>query len=41
MALHVRKQYYNKFFGRDPMDQGALTNIKMKEIHRNRMQMCC
>jgi 2-isopropylmalate synthase len=35
MALHVRKQYYNQFFGRDPMDQGALTNIKMKEIHRS------
>jgi 2-isopropylmalate synthase len=35
MALHVRKQYYNPFIGRDPMDQDALTNIKMKEIHRS------
>ena len=35
MALHVRKQYYNPMFGRDPSDQDALTNINMKEIYRS------
>mmetsp|Transcript_28084 Transcript_28084/g.23570 ORF Transcript_28084/g.23570 Transcript_28084/m.23570 type:complete len:663 (-) Transcript_28084:659-2647(-) len=35
MALHVRKQYYNPMFGRDAMDQDALTNINMKEIYRS------
>ena len=35
MALHVRKQYYNPMFGRDALDQDALTNINMKEIYRS------
>jgi 2-isopropylmalate synthase len=35
MALHVRKSYYNPMFGRDAGDTDALTNIKMKEIHRS------
>lgn len=34
MALHVRKQYYNKFFGRDEDSQVALTNIQTKEIYK-------
>lgn len=34
MALHVRKQYYNKFFQRPEDSQTALTNIQTKEIYK-------
>ena len=34
MALHVRKAYYNKFFGRPVDSDIALTNINTKEISR-------
>ena len=36
MALHVRKQYYNPFLGLPADSDKALTNIKLKEIHRLR-----
>jgi 2-isopropylmalate synthase len=35
MALHVRKQYYNKAFGLPEDSEKPLTNIKLKEIHRS------
>ena len=34
MALHVRKQYYNKYFNRPDDSQAPLTNIFTKEIHK-------
>lgn len=34
MALHVRKGYYNKFFGRDADNETALTNVQTKEIYK-------
>lgn len=35
MALHVRKQYYNKFFGRPDSSEQSLTNIKTQEIFKS------
>lgn len=34
MGLHVRKAYYNKFFGRPEDSETALTNAKTKEIYK-------
>ncbi|MEM6452642.1 MAG: 2-isopropylmalate synthase [Cyanobacteria bacterium P01_D01_bin.105] len=34
MALHVRRQYYNPFFGLSPESQAPLTNINTKEIYK-------
>ena len=34
MALHVRKSYYNKFFGRSDESEVALTNIVTQEIYK-------
>ena len=34
MALHVRKSFYNLFFGRDSNDQRPLTNIITTEIYK-------
>lgn len=34
MGLHVRKAYYNKFFGRSEDSETALTNVKTKEIYK-------
>jgi 2-isopropylmalate synthase len=34
MALHVRKQYYNKYFNRPDDSDIALTNIKTQEIFK-------
>ena len=34
MGLHVRKAYYNKFFGREEDNETALTNAKIKEIYK-------
>ncbi|MGL5032928.1 MAG: 2-isopropylmalate synthase, partial [Microcystaceae cyanobacterium] len=33
MALHVRRSYYNKFFGRPDDSKESLTNIDTKQIH--------
>lgn len=35
MALHVRKQYYNPLLGRDADSEDAITNIRLREIHRS------
>ena len=34
MALHVRRQYYNPFFGLPPKSEAPLTNIKTQEIYK-------
>jgi 2-isopropylmalate synthase len=34
MALHVRKSYYNKYFGRAADSDASLTNINTYEIHK-------
>jgi 2-isopropylmalate synthase len=34
MALHVRRQYYNPFLGRDPEDTRPLTNIDTTQIYK-------
>ncbi len=34
MALHVRRQYYNPFFGLPPESEAPLTNIKTQEIYK-------
>lgn len=34
MALHVRRQYYNSFFGLPPESEAPLTNIKTQEIYK-------
>ena len=34
MALHVRRQFYNPFLGRDPESEEPLTNINTKEIYK-------
>lgn len=34
MALHVRRQYYNPFFGRAPESLEPLTNIDTKQIYK-------
>ncbi len=34
MALHVRRQYFNPFFGRSPDSTEPLTQINTKEIYR-------
>ncbi len=35
MALHVRRQYYNPFFGLPPESEAPLTNIKTQEIYKS------
>ena len=35
MALHVRKGYYNKFFGRPAESEQALTCVNTKEIYKS------
>ena len=35
MALHVRRQYYNPFFGLPPESEQALTNINTKELYKS------
>ena len=34
MALHVRRQYYNPFFGLSPESEAPLTHIKTQEIYK-------
>ena len=34
MALHVRRQYFNPFLGRDVDSEAALTNIDTKQIYK-------
>jgi 2-isopropylmalate synthase len=34
MALHVRRQYFNPFLGRDPASDAALTRINTREIYK-------
>lgn len=34
MALHVRRQFYNPFLGRDKDSEAPLTNINTKEIYK-------
>lgn len=34
MALHVRRQYYNPFFGLPPESEAPLTNINTQEIYK-------
>ncbi|MDJ0715185.1 MAG: 2-isopropylmalate synthase [Prochloraceae cyanobacterium] len=34
MALHVRRQYFNPFLGRDPESTEPLTNIDTKQIYK-------
>ncbi len=34
MALHVRRQYYNPFFGLPPESEAPLTNIHTQEIYK-------
>jgi 2-isopropylmalate synthase len=34
MALHVRRQYYNPFFGRPADSEAPLTNINTREIYK-------
>jgi 2-isopropylmalate synthase len=34
MALHVRRQYFNPFFGRSPESSEPLTNIDTKQIYK-------
>jgi 2-isopropylmalate synthase len=34
MALHVRKSFYNKYFGREVESETPLTNINTYEIHK-------
>lgn len=34
MALHVRRQYFNPFFGRDKDSEVPLTNIETKQIYK-------
>ncbi|MEL6325387.1 MAG: 2-isopropylmalate synthase [Cyanobacteria bacterium J06626_23] len=35
MAMHVRRQYYNPFFGRSADDERPLTNINTQEIYKS------
>ena len=35
MSLHVRKAYYNKFFGRSEEDETPLTNVRNIEIYKS------
>jgi len=35
MALHVRKSFYNRRFGRDELDDRPLTNIQTAEIYKS------
>ena len=35
MALHVRKGYYNRYFGRNEESQKSLTNINLPEISKS------
>mmetsp|Transcript_22879 Transcript_22879/g.51598 ORF Transcript_22879/g.51598 Transcript_22879/m.51598 type:complete len:610 (+) Transcript_22879:85-1914(+) len=35
MALHVRKSFYNRRFGREELDDRALTNINTREIFKS------
>ncbi|MGB3294473.1 MAG: 2-isopropylmalate synthase [Phormidesmis sp.] len=35
MALHVRRQYYNPFFGLPPESEAPLTNINTQEIYKS------
>ena len=35
MAMHVRRQHYNPFFGRDAEDERPLTNINTQEIYKS------
>jgi 2-isopropylmalate synthase len=34
MALHVRRQYFNPFLGRDAKSEAPLTNIKTNELYK-------
>lgn len=34
MALHVRRQYFNPFLGRDPESEAPLTQIQTQEIYK-------
>ena len=34
MALHVRRQYFNPFFGRTPESTESLTNIDLRQIYK-------
>ena len=34
MALHVRRQYYNPFLGREPESEAPLTNIDTRQIYK-------
>ncbi|MDJ0553340.1 MAG: 2-isopropylmalate synthase [Microcoleaceae cyanobacterium MO_207.B10] len=34
MALHVRRQYFNPFFGRPPESEAPLTNIDTRQIYK-------
>lgn len=34
MALHVRRQYFNPFFGRPPESTETLTNIDLRQIYK-------
>ena len=35
MALHVRRQYYNPFFGLAPESEAPLTNIRTQELYKS------
>ncbi|MGB7087957.1 MAG: 2-isopropylmalate synthase [Phormidesmis sp.] len=35
MALHVRRQYYNPFFGLPPESEAALTSINTRELYKS------
>ncbi len=35
MAMHVRRQYFNPFFGRSPESEAPLTHIKTQEIYKS------
>jgi len=35
MALHVRRSYYNQFFGRQPDDERPLTGINTRQIYKS------
>lgn len=35
MALHVRRQYYNPFFGLSPASEAPLTNINTQELYKS------
>ena len=34
MALHVRRQYFNPFLGREPESEASLTNIDTRQIYK-------